>query len=500
MLQKYNKNRDRRIAALAAEAGRFDAFTLRTDHLLTDFTRTALDAEGLALLDRWAGAARLAETRDAMFGGACVNRTESRAATHPALRSSRDDGERWLDVAACWHAGRLGEARNTPVADVVHVGLGGSLLGPRLLTEALPATGSESPRVHFLGAIDAHLREQLLRELDPARTVVVLVSKSFGTEDTLHHGRRLRDWLRKDLDDDAARARLHAVTAAPDRAAGWGIDKERIFAFPASVGGRFSVWSPVSLAAVARIGVEAFESVLQGAAGMDAHFCSAAPARNLPMRSALVDAWHDQVVGLRARAVVCYDRRLAALPGWLQQLEMESGGKSVDADGAPLERPASPLVIGAQGPDAQHSIFQWLHQGLETVPVEFVGVIRPSHDDRAAQSALLAQMLAQADALATGVTHREGEELPPHRQLAGDRPSMLTLLDEISAERLGELLAFYEHRTCCAAWLRGTNPFDQWGVEYGKAVAARMRPALDGEQPVDNPRVADLVDYIRARR
>ncbi|MDX1381186.1 MAG: glucose-6-phosphate isomerase, partial [Xanthomonadales bacterium] len=415
-------------------------------------------------------------------------------------RGGEDTGvEAMLATAAALNRGHLPGMPGEAVTDVVHIGLGGSLLGPQLLAEALPAHGPSAPRVHFLGSIDAHARAALLPRLDPATTVAVTVSKSFTTEDTRLHSRRLRDWLVAALGDEPAAARQFAVTARREAALADGFSEDRVLHLPEWVGGRYSAGSAVSLSAAARVGPEAFREFLAGAADIDRHFRDAAPERNLPVLLAAAHLWHRCGRGLPGLGVYCYDARLRLLPAWLQQLSMESLGKSVTADGEPAHLDCAPLLFGDTGTEAQHAVFQALHQGGRVVPVDFVAVVRPDHDDREAHQALLAQLLAQATALAVG---RGAEQVDgnPHRVLPGGRPSTLLLLDALTPRALGALLALYEHQVFVEAVALGVNPFDQYGVEFGKEVAAALRPALAGEDAAAESRWPGLSALLRRLR
>ena len=500
MLQKCNS---RLLAVplreLLARPGRFDGFSRRFEDLLLDFSRVRIDEEAFSALLDVAAAAGVTTQIAALFEGAAVNVTEHRPALHMALRSSdvleRVGGDearrveeamkRMFSFARAFRAGHLPGEPSLPVRDLVHVGIGGSLLGTRLICDALDP-GDAGLRVHFLGSVDAGHRERLLERLDPATTAVVLVSKSFSTGDTLLHGRRLRSWLERELGQGEAHRRLFAVTSQVKRAGDFGIEAERLLYFSDWVGGRYSLWSPVSLVAAALIGPERFQSLLDGAASMDRHVQSAPLEDNLPVLSALLSAWHRNVCGYAAWGCMPYDQRLRLLPAYLQQLVMESNGKSVRADGAPSALDTAPVVFGETGTEAQHSVFQALHQGSDIVPLTFIGVVTPEHGDREAQDELLANLLAQVTALAVGrdveATRAElgalDEGLLRQRTFPGNRPSDLLLLDRLTPESLGRLLAFFEHRTFIESVLWGINAFDQWGVELGKTLAPGFQAAL----------------------
>jgi len=521
VLHKYNASLSlRSLADLLAEPGRFDRFSFGIDGLLLDISRVHLDADALAGLLDMAAQCGLPERRDVLFAGGNVNLTENRPALHMALRTPevleaaggeeslrvRSAMQRMLEWAAQLYAGRSPFEDARVIRHIVHVGIGGSLLGTRLVCEALDEGGA-GVQVHFLGSVDATARERLVRSLDPAETLVVLVSKSFTTGDTLLHGRRLRDWLRAALGDEDAERHMVAVTSQVDRARSFGIDPSRMLYFSDWVGDRYSLWTPVSLATAALIGPPRFEELLNGAAIMDRHFRTAALARNLPVIYGLVGVWNRNFQGHPAWGVMPYDSRLRLLPAWLQQLVMESNGKSVTQSGAPCSLATAPVVWGETGTEAQHSVFQALHQGSDIVPLNFVGVLRPPHGDREAQDELLANLLAQATALALGrseeATRAElgdiGDKLLLQRSFAGNRPSELILLDELDPQTLGMLLALYEHKVFVESVIWGINAFDQWGVELGKTLAPGIQTALGGADSGE-PSLAPLLAYIGRHR
>lgn len=522
LLQKSNKRLlAQHLSDLLAEPGRFNRYSRQLPGLLLDFTRVRIDDEAQQLLLQLAAAAGVESHRDALFAGQAVNVTEQRPALHMALRSpdvlqqvggteaARVSAamQQMLDMAGHLHGGSLPDGGG-PVHDIVHVGIGGSLLGTQLLSEALAAPNT-SPRLHFLGSVDAHHREALLHSLNPATTLVVLVSKSFTTGDTLLHGLRLRAWLQQALGEQGARQRLYAVTSQVQRAEAFGIDTGQMLYFSDWVGGRYSLWSPVSLSAAAQIGPQRFRELLDGAAQMDTHFRKAPLADNWPVLLALNTIWHRNVCDFRAWGVMPYDQRLRLLPAYLQQLVMESNGKSVTVDGQPVSVATSPVVFGETGTEAQHSVFQALHQGSDIVPLNFVGVLNPEHDDREAHDELLANLLAQLTALATGRSSADTlkelgadqQGLLPHRSFAGNRPSELLLLERLDARSLGMLLALYEHKVFVESVLWGINAFDQWGVELGKTLAPAIQEALAaGSSEGSSSSLGPLLEHIARQR
>ncbi len=366
--------------------------------------------------------------------------------------------------------------------------------------------------MHFLANVDGGETARLCSVLDPASTAVIVISKSFGTRETLINGRVLRDWLAAALGREQADARLFAVSANAAAAQDFGVAPERVLPMWDFVGGRYSLWSAVGLPIAIAIGADGFAELLAGARALDEHFADAPLADNLPVRLALAGFWNRSLLGHASRCVVPYDDRLAALPGYLQQLEMESNGKCVGADGRPVPLPTVPVVWGSVGCNAQHAYFQALHQGTDIVPVDLIGVIRPDHDLAGHHRALLANLLGQGAALMLGSGDERGEvddadgadgsdaALAAQKYFPGNRPSTTILLDRLTPQALGMLLALHEHATFVQSVLWGINPFDQWGVELGKTLAARIEPALagDADEGLD-PATRRLLAHISSR-
>ncbi|HET7843665.1 MAG TPA: glucose-6-phosphate isomerase [Xanthomonadales bacterium] len=476
-----------RIATLLAQPGRLDEFALRAGTLRLDLSRQRLDRAAFAALLDLARTAGLQPAIAAMYAGEAVNTTERRPALHVALRAplpAADARGIAADAARTAHAAlaRMDaivaalRAPDSDITDVVHVGIGGSDLGPRLACDALAACADERLRVHFVANVDGEAVARVVRALDPRRTVVCLVSKSFGTQETLLNGAVLREWLASAVDARELPQRLVAITANVAAAAALGVPEDRVLPMWDWVGGRFSLWSAVGLPVALACGMDVFRRLLAGAQRMDRHYAEAPLERNLPVWLALAGIWNRNALGLPVLATIPYDERLRLLPAWLQQLEMESNGKRVAADGRALARPAAPVIWGDVGTNAQHAFFQSLHQGVDTVPVDLVGVVRPAHRHDANHRALLANLLAQAAAF----THGTPEGTPPEKACPGDRPASLLLLDDLEPESLGMLLAAYEHKVHAQGVLWGVDSFDQWGVELGKQIAKGILPALEG--------------------
>jgi glucose-6-phosphate isomerase len=524
---------DVHLRELMADEPRRAVLVRRCGPLLVDLSRQRLDATALDLLGGLAIEHGWETARDAMFRGDAINHSERRAVLHTALRASASalpplappavlaDVAATLDrmeaLVAAVHGGQGDAFDLAPgITDVVQLGIGGSDLGPRLAVQALTPFATGAVRCHFLPNVDGLPVARLLATLDPKRTLVLLVSKSFTTQETLLNGHALRDWIVRAYAGDVAAANRHfvAVSANVEAASAFGIPGERVLPMRDSVGGRFSVWSAVGLVLALAVGMPRFREFLAGAAAMDDHFRSAPWRDNLPLLLALTGVWNRDALGFGSSAVVPYHDDLRELPAWLQQLEMESLGKSVATDGSAATAATAPVVWGGVGTNAQHAFFQALHQGSDVVPVDFIGVIRPSHALAANHQALLANLVAQGAALALGRstedalaaidagTQDERRALAAQRTFPGNRPSTTILLDELTPHGLGALLALYEHKVFVQGLLWGVNAFDQWGVELGKTLAARVGPALAGDHEAAgfDPVTRALIDVIRSRR
>jgi len=528
VLQKSNSKGIAIKQHLFSEKDRFTEFSRSFEGILLDFSRTALCSDDFKNLMALASASGVEAQRDRMYEGALINLTEHRPVLHSLWREKNftdllSAGEvesltgaikRLREIAQALHRGQLpadtGQGR---IRHLIHVGIGGSLLGPRLLCDAFPP-GGDCPQIHFLSSVDALARECLLEGIDARETAVMLVSKSFTTSEVLLHATRIRQWQSESLSPEESEQRLFAVTAATGKASQFGVPTDHILPVGSWTGGRFSIWSPVGVTAAVSMGVDSFEQFLQGGASMDRHFREAPLPDNLPVILAMLSIWHRNICGHGVHGIIPYDSRLKSLPGWLQQVEMESNGKSVDTFGQPVSLDTAPVIFGECGTDAQHALFQAFHQGTTVVPLDFIGVVNPAHEDLDAQQQLLSHMLAQASALAVGrdrdqtleimrgqgVADEELEATLPHRIMPGNRPSNIILLDELSSAMLGRLLVLYEHKAFVESIIWQINAFDQWGVEIGKSLAHSILPALSGEDaatPEEIPGLEGMLSHIR---
>ena len=501
--------RQRQGALPALDAERLARFSQRLGPLWVVCARQRVDEESRRLLLALAEESGLATAIQDLFAGQHVNVTEERPALHMALRTPTgvDDGlaptaqaqvrqtrQRMMELAGAVRSGRWRGASGKPVETVLHIGIGGSHLGPALAVEAL---GGDGPNIRFLANVDGASTSAALAGLDPATTLAIVVSKSFATEETLANAATARSWFLERTCDPAVVAKhFVAVTANTEAAAAFGIPPAQCLPLPEWVGGRFSLWSAVGLPVAIAIGQAGFEELLAGAREVDAHFRASPLADNLPALLALLQVWNLNFLGCATHAVLPYDHRLRLLPDYLQQLEMESNGKSVRVDGEPSAVDTVPVIWGGEGTNGQHAFHQWLHQGTRSASVDFIACARANHGLPRHHDALLAHCFAQGQALWEG---RNAEA--PHRRVPGGRASTTILLDELTPRALGALLALYEHKVFCASAIWQINAFDQWGVEVGKQLAAPIRAALGGAAGnVSDPVTDSLVGEARRLR
>jgi glucose-6-phosphate isomerase len=494
-------------AAFARDPRRASDLSLQAPHVFADLSKNLIDSRARQLLGQLARECGVEAHRNALLAGGPVNVTENRPALHPLLRAPQNDSN-VPDVLRKTHAQILQNLNdmlsfaeqvraNTNLTDVVHIGIGGSDLGPRLAVQALAEHVSVSaPRLHFVANMDAHDLLLALRGLQPESTLFIVASKSFGTAETLNNARVALDWFGARGGPEAARPDVAqhfvALTAQPDAAARLGIT--RSFSMAEGVGGRYSLWSVIGLPVAIAIGTAGFRALLAGAHAMDRHFATASIETNLPLQLALLDVWQRDFLGLASRCLVPYRHGLRRLPAWWQQLEMESNGKRVDLYGRAVPIHTAPVIWGAEGSNSQHTFFQMLHQGTQTVPVEFIAVREAGHPLADQHRQLLAQALAQARALMVG-----SNRLDTARRCPGNRPSTFLSLERLDPSSLGALLSLYEHRTFAAGSLWGIDSFDQWGVELGKTIASALHAQWSRPVGADNsldPSTAALLGYL----
>jgi glucose-6-phosphate isomerase len=480
--------------AFARDPGRFEALTVQAPEVFADLSKNLVDTASLHFLLDLARECRLEERRDALLAGEPVNVTEGRPVLHTALRAPRGQGPFSDEVhgvldAMLAYAEQVRDVATSGFTDVVNIGIGGSDLGPQMVVPALDAYLHRGLRYHFVSNVDGHDITAVLRGLDAKRTLVIVASKTFTTQETMANAHAARAWFTANGGTDTAK-HFVGVTTNLKAAAEFGIGTT--FGFWDWVGGRYSMWSAIGLPVAIAIGADHFRALLAGAHAMDRHFAQAPLAKNLPVLLGLIDVWYRNFHGFTSRSVAPYHQGLKRLPAYLQQLEMESNGKRVDMGGEALPFGTSPVVWGEPGTNGQHAYFQMLHQGTDVIPVEFIAVKTPAHALADQHSKLLANCLAQSQALMLGKTAEDAasEKAPTasttidaavlarHRTFNGNRPSTTLVLDTLTPRSLGALVAMYEHRVFTSGALWGINSFDQWGVELGKALCNALLPRL----------------------
>ncbi|MGY5801460.1 glucose-6-phosphate isomerase [Rhizobium sp. LEGMi12c] len=499
-------------AAFAADPKRFSRFSASFDDLLMDYSKTAVNDDILALLEKLAAEGGVAAKREEMFSGVAINFTENRAVLHTALRNRSNkpvlvDGKDVMpDVNAVLAAmgkfadgirsGALKGSTGKAITDVINIGIGGSDLGPVMATLAL-APFHDGPRSHFISNIDgAHIAD-ILKLVKPETTLFIVASKTFTTIETMTNAQTARKFIADALGEAAVQHHFAAVSTALDKVAAFGIDSQRVFGFWDWVGGRYSIWSAIGLPLMIAVGPENFGKFLDGAHAMDNHFRQAPFKENLPMLLGLIGFYHRNVLGYPTRAILPYDQRLSRFPAYLQQLDMESNGKGVTIDGTPVEGNSGPVVWGEPGTNGQHAFYQLIHQGTSVIPAEFMIAANGFEPNlRHQHQLLMANCLAQSEALMKGRTFEEAKAqltskgmddkkadfIAPHRVFTGNRPSITFVYDKLTPFALGRLIALYEHRVFVEGVLFRINSFDQWGVELGKELATGLLPVIEGKE------------------
>ncbi|MBR7779774.1 glucose-6-phosphate isomerase [Undibacterium rugosum] len=515
----------------ANDAQRFQRFSAELDGLLIDYSKQRVDAEAVRHLLSLARLANVEEWRDRMFAGEKINFSEDRAVLHTALRHMefspfpsaeldvmpqvRAVRKQMRDIVERVRSGLWRGFKGDAIQNVVNIGIGGSDLGPKLASRALSAYQHPNLNFFYVSNLDSAHLAPLLEKLDPRTTLFIVASKTFTTQETSINAQTARTWLMAAAMEDWAIAKhFIAVTSSPDKAHEFGIPDENILQIWDWVGGRYSLWSAVGLSVALSIGMNAFERMLQGAQTMDSHFREAPLEKNLPVLMALISIWNTNFLGAETTAILPYNESIRHLPAFLQQLEMESNGKTVSRDGEPLSCRANPIVWGEIGVNGQHAFFQLLHQGGWLIPCDFVVAASSDHPLPGHQAPLLANCLAQSAALAFGKTEQQAREelsqaglseaqlarLLPHKVFAGNQPSTTILMPGLDPFQLGMLIALYEHKVFVQGVIWSINSFDQWGVELGKQLANRLLPAILGDQAFDaqlDASTSGLIAYFR---
>jgi len=469
---------------------RFDALSQEAPHVFADLSKNRTDPATESLLLALAGECGLQARRDAMFAGQHINATEDRAVLHTALRKPGEGDAEVASVRDAMLAYAEKIRADVQITDIVNIGIGGSDLGPQMAVLALDEFRAPGKRFHYVSNVDGHELAGVLKGLKAENTLFLIASKTFTTIETMTNALSAKAWFEAAGGRDVSR-HFAALTTNVEAAARFGIGTT--FGFWDWVGGRYSLWSSIGLSIAIAIGADGFGRLLAGAHAMDEHFRIAPLAQNLPVRLGLLDVWYRNFHGFTSRCVAPYHQGLRRLPAYLQQLEMESNGKRVDHDGELLPYATSPVVWGEPGTNGQHAFFQMLHQGTDVVPLEFIAVRDASHDLPGHHPKLLANALAQAQALLQGKQDDGG-----HKNFPGNRPSTFFVLEKLNPETLGALIALYEHRVFVSGALWGINSFDQWGVELGKVLAREIEPRLaSGDTTGLDPSTAGLLTKLR---
>ncbi len=499
----------------AADADRFDTFSLQLDGLLFDYSKNRISAETLKLLLDLARQSDLSGWIARMFGGEKINASENRAVLHTALRAPRDavvmvdgknvmpDVHRVLDhlrrYTEAVRKGELSGHTGKPLRHIVNIGIGGSALGPMMVCETLKPYGHPEMRAHFVSNVDATDLVETLKLLDAETTLFIVSSKTFTTQETLTNARTARAWLVEKLGcEDAVAKHFAAVSTNLKATSEFGINPDNVFEFWDWVGGRYSLWSAIGLPIALYVGMDNFERLLAGAHEMDVHFRDVPFERNMPVILGMLGVWYGNFFGTGSYAVLPYDQYLHRLPAYLQQLEMESNGKSVDREGQPVDYDTHFTVWGEAGTNGQHSFYQLIHQGTRMIPADFLAPIRSHNPVGDHHAMLLSNCFAQTEALMLGKTEAEAraelvaqgmsgealEKLLPFKVFPGNRPTNTFLFDLLDPYTLGMLIALYEHKIYVQSVVWNINAFDQWGVEFGKQLAGKLLPELQGKQPL----------------
>ncbi len=515
----------------AADSQRFEHFSVEACGLLLDYSKNRLTSDTLTLLKQLATQAQLQDWRNHLFQGDKINHTEQRAALHIALRNRSNHPikvngndvmpevnavlSKMRQFSDSVREGTWRGYTGKPIESIVNIGIGGSDLGPAMVTKALKAYHHTRLRGYFVSNVDGTHLGETLAELDPETTLFIVASKTFTTQETLLNAKSARQWLINQLGDEKAVAKhFVAVSTATQEVTEFGIDSANMFEFWDWVGGRYSLWSAIGLPIAVMIGMDNFEALLAGAHELDRHFETAPFEQNLPVLMGLIGVWYSSFFGAPSQAILPYDYALALFPAYLQQLVMESLGKHVTRDGNSVDYLTSEIIWGAPGNNGQHAFYQLLHQGTHLVPADFLIAIESQYDLPGHQDAVLSNALAQTYALMMGRTREKtkqalsskgisGDPLTqqlPHRVFEGNQPTNTLMYQKLTPKILGTLIALYEHKVFVQSVCWGINPFDQWGVELGKQVASTLLPALKAEIAGHDSSTAGLLNYIKTYR
>ncbi len=501
------------VALFRNEPERCKRLDLSCGGIRVNLARNAIPIRTLETLAERARHHGFEQARQALFDGESINVTENRQVLHTLIRQNVPRQSELRQSTREQIASAMLALELESASDLLVIGMGGSILGPRLVNSALMSTTDRQLACHYIDNLDAHHLDDLLKRLNRDSTRVILISKSFTTQETLANGELIRNWFNQSEQQDFE-DRAIAISSQQEKAEAFGFRPDHVIHIPQGIGGRFSIWSCVGLPIACVLGMSAFDELLDGAALVDRHFLESPLMQNIPFMLALVGVWYRNVEKSAGFAVVPYDDRLSELVPYLQQLDMESNGKRVGLDGNYLASDSGPLCFGGAGTGAQHAFFQWLHQGTSPVPVDFIGIRSPDHPNQRNHELLLMNMLSQSEALMRGVSEQEvlkqlerggelrpvsNEQLSRHRAYPGNRSSNLILIEQLTPRTLGSLIAIYEHKVFTQGWMWGINSFDQWGVELGKQRCADLEADAGDGSGIEDAVTRDYLDWIRSR-
>ena len=517
----------------AADPGRFERFSILWEDMIVDYSKHRITTETMSLLLSLARESDVASWRDRMFAGERINFTEGRAVLHTALRNRSDrpvtvDGvdvmpgvrkvlSHMREFSDAVRSGDWRGCTGKKITDIVNIGIGGSDLGPVMVTEALKPYAAPGLRTHFVSNVDGTHIAETLKPLAPDRTLFIIASKTFTTQETIANARTAREWFLREVQDEGAIARhFVALSTNEKEAVKFGIDRSNMFEFWDWVGGRYSLWSAIGLSIAVAIGMDNFEELLAGAYAMDEHFRTAPPERNIPVILALLGIWYNNFFGAATHAILPYDQYLHRFPAYFQQGDMESNGKRTSREGETVDYLTGPVIWGEPGTNGQHAFYQLIHQGTRLIPVDFIAPLQSHNPVGDHHVLLLSNVFAQAEALMKGKTADEVrpelvaagmkgealERLLPHKVFEGNRPSTTILLHKITPASLGKLVALYEHKIFVQGIIWNINSFDQWGVELGKQLAGKILPELSSPATVTthDSSTRGLINYYKKHR
>ena len=483
----YAEHKSRKIVDLfKSDTNRFSNFSLSFEDIVFDYSKTNISDETLSLLLSLVDQVDLPKHRTSLFAGDPINTTENRSVEHMLYRTP-DFPQSHHDLFAFADSIR----QSGKFTDIVHIGIGGSHLGPAMAIRAL-GSFCDGPNIHFVSNIDAHALSSALESLDATKTLFIVASKTFKTSETMTNAHSAKDWFLSQTGSDSITDNFVAISSNHHEAEKFGISKQHIFDIPESVGGRFSVWSSIGLPILLSIGTDNFRDFLLGGHSIDTHFCNESPKSNLPILQALISIWHHTICGYPSNACLPYDERLSLFPSYLQQLSMESNGKSVSVDGIELSHSTAPIIWGDVGTRGQHAFHQLLHQGSIIVPTDFFISASPSYSLGDHHAHLVSNAFAQSESLMVGSI----DSSHPHKNFTGNRPSVTYLYRDLTPYLLGQLIATFEHKIFVEGVILGINSFDQWGVELGKSLSRALLPSIkDSSQSVSDYTSGILATY-----